>query len=476
MPAGIIASLLILISVAASLLAENVQEKTTLAASPSVTISPNVRVSHNRGPFIEATVAANPTNPKNLVASASELIAEGLVATSFVSLDGGLTWRASPLPEMKEGLARGDFSHSEDTWVTYSTNGTVYLSPLRPRKIGNTAWKTQIVVYRSADNGLTWNGPVLVPGESFDRPSIVSNGEEVYLATHASGRDSAIVPHAIAAEVIALLGSVDGGRSFRPLSYIAPDNTGHNPANLIVLPDESLLLPYYDYPRGGRQPLASGRFYVVHATDKGKVLGLPQFVVSVPRPSVQGSIAVDRTSGSFRGRLYAVWESGDLMFLNFKNATLAETNGKRREVSIAYSVDGGASWSAPTVLSVPTAGPAYYSNVTVNSAGVVGIAWLQHESTERARLCYRIYFSASVDGGRTFTPPQVVSDAVSCPDGAENRAAVFPPDNDRIVEDWPRGGDYIGLTTSADGSFHPVWVDARGETFQVYTTGIEVHK
>ena len=45
-----------------------------------------------------------------------------------------------------------------------------------------------------------------------------------------------------------------------------------------------------------------------------------------------------------------------------------------------------------------------------------------------------------------------------------------------MVERFPRGGDYIGLTAAADGSFHPVWIDGRNGIFQVYTARIEARR
>jgi hypothetical protein len=95
------------------------------------------------------------------------------------------------------------------------------------------------------------------------------------------------------------------------------------------------------------------------------------------------------------------------------------------------------------------------------------VSWLQHETGEDKSHCYRIYFAASINGGETFSPPHVVSDAVSCPENALNKETIGR---------WVRGGDYMGLAAAADGSFHPVWVDARDGAFQVYTARIELRK
>ena len=63
--------------------------------------------------------------------------------------------------------------------------------------------------------------------------------------------------------------------------------------------------------------------------------------------------------------------------------------------------------------------------------------------------------------------------AASCPDSKDNLAITYPPEDKQMVERSPRGGDYIGLTASANSSFHPVWIDGRNGIFQVYTARIE---
>ena len=111
--------------------------------------------------------------------------------------------------------------------------------------------------------------------------------------------------------------------------------------------------------------------------------------------------------------------------------------------------------------------PCLLRNLSGSRDGILGVAWVQHEKYETDPHCYRTYFAASVNGGETFTPPQVVSDMVSCPDKTKNKEGYFTVGR-------MRGGDYIGLAAAADGSFHAVWVDARNGAFQVYTARIQV--
>jgi hypothetical protein len=39
---------------------------------------------------------------------------------------------------------------------------------------------------------------------------------------------------------------------------------------------------------------------------------------------------------------------------------------------------------------------------------------------------------------------------------------------------YPSGGDYMGLSADAAGSFHPFWIDARSGTDQVWTASVSV--
>lgn len=227
----------------------------------------------------------------------------------------------------------------------------------------------------------------------------------------------------------------------------------------MVLPDAALLVPFNEYPLDPRaQRLASSRFYVARPEDAGPTFGLPCFVAEIPRtfPN-RPRFAVDLSDGPFRGRVYAAWDGG---------------RDDDRQVAVASSPDGGRSWTAPVQFRAAGAAPVYYTMLAAGRDGTVGVAWLQHELD--LRQCYRIWFAASRDGGRTFATPEVVSDAISCPDTEQNRGTRFPPDNENAFGRWVRGGDYFGTTAAADGSFHTVWTDSRNGAFQFYTARIHV--
>jgi hypothetical protein len=451
---------------------EGAPEAPPIAAS--VTVRANVRVSARGGPFVENCIAAHPEDSGLLLVSSSEVTEDGILAAAFASEDGGRTWSLQDLPGMREGLANHNWVHALDTWATFAADGTAYLSTLAAKRLDDGRWQTPILFYRSGQRGRGWEGPVLLPGTSFDRPSLVAGRGAVFLSAAASGQDPSVVREALKTDVLAVLRSDDGGHSFQIAGHLATDNLGHNTVNTALMADGSLLLAYYDHPRNEGQQVTGGRLYVVRFADRGTSPGAPQFVASAPRSSNPGFVAVDRTSGPFRGRVYAAWEAGALMYVNADNVRSPSNVGKSREVAVASSTDGGARWSRPVILAVPDQGPAYYATVAVSREGVVGVFWLQHERADPERLCYRVYFCASTDGGLTFTTPHAVSDRVSCPDAAPNVAASYPPSGEKVFERFPRGGDYLGLAAGADGAFHAAWSDARDGLFQVYTARIDV--
>src|SRR3712207_588288 len=103
-------------------------------------------------------------------------------------------------------------------------------------------------------------------------------------------------------------------------------------------------------------------------------------------------------------------------------------------------------------------------SVAVNKDGVVGLTWYERRK-EAGGECQHLYFTASLDGGKSFLPQVRVSAAPSCPD---------TPRNGQSAKRWPGGGDYSGLAASADGAFHALWSDSRDGIYQLRTARVQV--
>jgi hypothetical protein len=147
-----------------------------------------------------------------------------------------------------------------------------------------------------------------------------------------------------------------------------------------------------------------------------------------------------------------------------------------RDIVVHASDDGGRSWGpargvlggARPILDrgarIQRRSPVLRRAVgaAVNGDGVLGVEWQDREG-DPSRRCQRLVFSASVDGGRTFTDPVPVSDAPSCPARA-GEAGV----------QWPGGTDYGTIAATADGSFVTAWADARDGEYRIRAARITV--
>ena len=104
--------------------------------------------------------------------------------------------------------------------------------------------------------------------------------------------------------------------------------------------------------------------------------------------------------------------------------------------------------------------------VAVNKDGVVGVSWYDTRDTPGAEPGWDVRFTASNDGGKTWEPSIRVSETSSV-----FTAAMQTKFGRRIGP-----GDTAGLAASADGVFHPLWIDHRTQTPQVWTATVTVSK
>ncbi len=429
------------------------------ATEVEIRVGPNIRVGAEKTRQAEPFIAAHPDDSQSLIISASEVVdglkGQGLLSRSYVSNDGGQTWKPTELPGQYEALASGRLQTELDNWISFAPDGEAYYTDL-PFTSKESA---PIHVFRSSDKGHTWVGPVEIADRSYDQPrttaSLWDGKIRIYIAAASDG--------------IVVLDSEDGGQSFKTGARMQPDNLGHQAMNPLALVDGSLLLPYLDFPIGEQHRLNFSRLYVVRSEDGGKTFGVPRFVADIARPYPGGAyFATDVSHGKFRGNIYATWEEGDLgpRLVHRGDQLVREEIGNRREVAVARSTDNGRNWAAPRNVRAEGRGAAHFATLAVSQQGVLGVLWIQDEQYQSDARCYRAWFAASVNGGDSFSLATPVSDKTSCSDARLNPEPYF---NTRL-----KGGDYTGLAADADGKFHAAWIDARDGAFRLYTAQIEV--
>jgi hypothetical protein len=451
---------------------------------------------------------------------------------AMLSRDAGQVWQELNLPLLDDCF---------DPMTASATNGALYVlaggrtvpGAADGRGGAANAITSQIAlqpvrVYTSFDNGKTWRPPVaLRTPVRPDHPRMAvdeSNGPHrgrVYVEWNEVTDTWLKNKYHIWLNV-----SDDSGKTFSEPMPIEVDSGGKLvTTEPVILSDGTLLVTYYQY----FQPLSSPKnlhqpFYIIRSSDGGRTFNRPEKAFEIGqsgwlavradfgRAFTLPIIVADQWPGSrYRDHVYAVWD---------------DANSGDADIWFTSSADGGRTWSPKRRVNdnKPTAKDAPIDFrmtpvVSVNRNGVVGVAWYDRRE-DPAHRCWKYYFSASYDGGATFTPNVPVSSVASCPaKEAAPRVVVrnAQPDTalpsvdtlDKLVaagksQDadkigialaeraarqqgaspeiklsfnkdrniWP--GHYTGLGPDSAGAFYAMWSDRRSGRQQSYVARIDV--
>ena len=410
----------------------------------------------------ETQIAADPDDASHLLVGAYIVNLDQSVDNVFyVSFDRGATWTRTLR------VAVGT-----DPAVAVGHRGTAFATTIHdvPRADGNT--DSFLVVHRSSDGGRTWQeASVGADSRSVDRNYITIDDDHRRVYVHGYLQEPRDAAGNRAPSTFVLYTSPDGGRTFNTRvsqQAATPGTPKYVPANAVINPDGTFvaLAALLDAAKlnmfkgrsdAGSAPDLDGVLGVMRSSDEGKTLE-PMAPIAdvyydwrVPQLSM-AALAVDRSGGPFHGRLYAVWP--DARF------------DRRTQILLASSSDGGRTWSTPRVVSDD--GPAlrvgdrpnhFMPMVAVNRGGIVAVSWYDRRDNSD-NLGYWPRFSASLDGGATWLPSVRVSTSANLVrDDKETRF---------------NSGDTAGLAADAGGTFHPVWIDNRTGTHQVWTASVGV--
>jgi hypothetical protein len=467
-----------------------------------VVVDKNVQVSvaHRTRYHQEIQIAAHPTDPNQLIACGIRYIDQQAPWESAVILyrskDGGATW--SPSFEWKiPNRTAGDPS------CAYGPDGAAYFDAFAFNMTGRAQPQSIAWLFKSTDGGTTWRDSVEIHRTD---PQFVTvdwtNGPyagRIYVEGAASvpGMTSQSTRSSL------LINRIDS-KTMRPLQSVnlaAQDNripAGVGPS--VVLSDGTVVISYgamdmegFGIVKRGAGP--TGIVGVVTSSDGGATWNKEVIVADVHAHSYSptnnlATVAADITNGPFKDRLYVAWN---------------DDRTGRALINVAYSSDKGKTWSIPVAIREVEARPGegkgpddFMPTLAVNRDGVVGLTWYDRRDNSD-NLGWTVRFAASLDGGDTWIPSVKVSEV------------PYDPMRSSIVELWALtggggvkgmaggglgnrevgrnatlnssifldrspflGGDYAGLAPSADGAFHPVWIDNRDGVSQMWTTRVRV--
>ena len=388
---------------------------------------------------VEPHLAIDRTNPNHLVAAWQQdrLSAGGARAlASAVSVDGGATW-SDPLAWPVSQCAGGPFALVSDPWV--AVHGlTAFQIGIAFTGGANTAGaRSAVVVTRSIDGGVSWGPPVLLVDDDGER---LFNDKETLTVDSTDPRLVYALWDRIGLDEhgpTLLARSTDGGASWLPANPVYDPGAGRQTiGNVAVTTPDGVVHVFFTElgPSPGNPAVTEGHLAVIHSPDKGvtwsgptriaelravgtRVPDLPQ--TPVRAGEILASFAADPTTGT----LYAAWQ--DSRF----------SDGARDAIALAWSSDGGQTWSAPIRVNADASAPAFTPTVAVTTAGVVGVT----------------YYDFRQQGTSTFRP----TDAWLAVSGNRTAWSEVRLAGDFDFLDAPNAnglfvGDYQGLVT--DGS------------------------
>jgi hypothetical protein len=200
--------------------------------------------------------------------------------------------------------------------------------------------------------------------------------------------------------------SRDEGRSFGVPVKVNDDQKigAHGMHSLVIAADGSIYLSWLD--ERNLQPVSSGQaknhqhmeqnreLFVARSTDAGKTFSANRSVAKDVCPCCKTALAISQD-----GRIYAGWRQ--------------VLPGNLRHIAVASSSDQGQTFSAPVIVSDDRwtiAGcPVSGSSLSVASDGKLEVLW--YAAGEAGPT--GIYRSESRDGGRTFTPRQLIAEGLA---------------------------------------------------------------
>ena len=382
---------------------------------------------------------------------------------AYLSRNNGITW----------GHVLQD---ATTPWVSevscaFGPDGSAYIVTGASKRTGITRGHPfgAMHVYRSTDDGLSWQGPTTGPFVDWTATTVDTtrgpNRGRIYLFGHdiANGNGSWVGP------AKPLLVSSDGGMSFTPPSFAGkwPLSGGGYPLGTNVLHDGTVVALYRR-----QQPAA---YVPVLSEDGGKT---HRELASIPKDSLVKSIAalsagftVDQSRKANDGRFYLAYP--------------AIRSGKP-VIMLSRSDDNGKSWRNSVALNFITDSVTTklgFVSVAVNQNGILGVSWSQPQQGSQ-------YFSFSRDGGDTFEPATLLSrDSTILPSMAQyiqhylQTMGTYEPDVPR--SDLPgasasgkglsirltkMGLNAAQLSTDQSGDFHPIWLHQKNDGKLVLTT------
>jgi hypothetical protein len=372
----------------------------------------------------EPFVAVNPVNSQHLVVGANNwLYGNGnFEVSAYVSFDGGRTWTSSQ-PYINRNASR---LSAADPTVAFGPDGSVYFA-----FIAFGPAEGAVAVSRSLDGGLTWatqSWATSFTGGAADKPVLAGSGSNLYVFWQASN---------------GLLSRVSGNNGLSWSATVTVGAGGRNAAPVVGA--DGAVNVFYTVGNS----LRLGR-----STDKGASYSnstVSSLTALQPRAAQFRAEIIPMAAAGADGALYVAWADG-------RNA------GRGNDILASRSLDGGATWSAPTVVNNDGgAADQLMPALTLGADGVLTAAWLDTRN-DPSRVNYDIYIARAVTN----------ASGLGFSFGANTRVTNISsnPNNDPRLQ-GTMIGDYFAIA-AGNGLVYPVWTDTRNNNQDIYLAPVPI--
>ncbi len=484
-------------------------------ANQQVTVDPVTRQAN------ELSIAVNPTNPLNIIATgkdytqpyAGDCVWDGI----YVSHDGGATWKndnlvgspwkaradaaAGKTPELHQALSR--FYCATDPVVAFGPDGSAYWAvmpyqcdtasgsttgaeAIPPGGLNDWFWTcSAIYVLASHDGGDSWPTVTKVafgPRLQHDKmwlsvgPATAGNSDGLLLLCW--DQDAWL-----SGAVKDPYESLTQGSNAPPYPddlYIADQPvptstmcaTSRDQARTWTSPAVALqdaIYPWVDFSANGTAFMAAvaGKNIVVLSSQNGLDWSPPTIVGNFTDPPniiMNGFTSLDGSAfRTFALPAISVDRSAGLHEGNLYVTWMDAASGQGRTM-FTVSRDGGVTWMPATwiheLLSNDESqrGDQFMPSVSAGPDGTVDLSWCDRRADANNHL-FDTYYAFSLDGGATFSEALRVSNVSSDEQYSHHQnGAIFLGDYRQTASSW--------------GQAHPVWVDTRNHKADVYTATI----
>ncbi len=419
-------------------------------------IGPNFRVHPTTARTqSETPITRHPTNPNIMFASANTYNVGGTTSFScghYVTTDGGVTWFGDDTTNFNFGDPAPMIDYTGRLLISYITS------------------TGQMGAAYSINNGSTWSGTVTFPGSTTSSDKNLSAVDGTPTSSF-YGRAYTVYTEFSGANVNRIVGtySDDGGVTWSAVVPISPPPSAghhHQGCDLVVDVYGWVRVVWANCTTNGQNSTEDSLGWAESGTGgvswsdasnrKVNTNGIRTSDLLTPsnvaiRANGFPRIASDKTCKPSADDNYVVMAE--------KNFAPALDNA---DIVLMKTPDGGASWTRIRVNQNTAGSYEYFPAVDVDATGAVNVCYYSTRNCPTNDSA-QIFLSRSTDGGLTFVDV-LVSDHKFKPVPISGLASGYQ-------------GDYIGITSGANGKIFPYWCEqntSTGGRYQAYTAMVDI--